>query len=448
MKRIVLVFLLFCVIANAEENITWSRAALLSQNAYPDLQTTPQSNPESLVDVNGEKYWVVEFDEVWVPVAYSNGKILTDETNTIKEVYEVHWVLQQLLLKSETDEYPTKHREILRIFKKDTKNHEDNLQANKGKLPQELETEANKLLSKTQLLRESLESAIEKTSQVNTKEEELLGSSTSKTEINNWKSMFLQLVGQLETISSNSESLSQEEVSFENKANEFLEQTDKNDTETINKVESFIEGYIGAIDSGTLSELGTAVSEWKTSFIGVHLNSTMREQIDFLYADYSAIQSERSIIEIQEAAHEKMTSLSGAPQLINKLYACYTDLDAVPQNQLETLNQSYYLAEKNYNEGNDFYGKLMYEEAEDAYLNSEEYARQAKDRYEKLEDVECPVKKEEPKTLMEIINDFIGTPTSIILAALVIVLIIIIIWNRRKGEDYYEEDDYTSLPPY
>ncbi|MCD4739908.1 hypothetical protein K8R43_01800 [archaeon] len=448
MKKIALLLLLLLSLAIADEgNITWNKAASLAKLKYPDLVTQPQSNPAYPVELD-QKYWVVEFDDVWIPVAYSNGKILTDEEETIKGAYRIHWIIQQMKTQKTLEKYPTKQKLALIGLVSDVENHERFIETNKEKLPEELKADANTLLYETCDLKASISGTKTKIESLETIEAALDSSSSTSKDVDDWIDTFEDLLNQMGMIATNGRAYDNAEVDFQKAADAFIEES--NDSKMINTVEDF-SSSLGLLNTGSLPGLNSTANEWKTTFLGVQLsNKTISEHMAALYSRYREIQTEKSILDYQEAAAEELEPLlEKAPSVISRLSSC--TIGDQDKRNLDTLKDRYEKAINHWDEGNDAYERLDYDTAEDHYLNVKGFAEEANERLSKLENVQCENgPNPEQKTLIEVLQEFIGSPMGIIVIILVLVLVGLVFWNKRKGEDYYDEyENYpTSLPDY
>ncbi|MCD6414701.1 MAG: hypothetical protein J7L23_03695 [Candidatus Diapherotrites archaeon] len=457
MKRILLVILLLVTIisvSKAEENITLDTAMRKAVLTFPDLPTTPKSSPSNMVVVDGERYWVVEFDvsslkQVWVPVRYSDGKLVLTNDSLLRKIYLIHLTLKRIAMQSDSKDYPTGKKLELNGFLGEVKRQQDFIETYSSLLPDSLAGKANTLLAKTKSLKSSVETAISLITKLDAMEERLMGTPASEDDVSAWKGNFSALLTIMAQIPDKGDEYETERKDFVRAANAILSNA-TNDSATSDNIHNFLQG-VGITGISSLPGLKTTANDWRMTFLDVQLsNESLANEVNQLISHYKEEQSEETISDLQKSVEAKIKEIdSSAPPIIARLYSCTGDLDSEQLQKLDILNRTYHEAINSFNKGSEYYRNMDYTKARNSYLNAREYANDATEKASKLSGVKCRNKPPATTSITKILTDFVKSPTGWIAILLVIVLIALIWWNKRKEEGYDEDEgSYYSLPRY
>ncbi len=442
-RYFVVAALLLLALAAAQDDISFSKAVALAQNRFPDITVAASSSPNYPTVVGNDSYWVVEFDNVWVPVAMSGGII---EDGGTLEIFRVHYALQQVAFQRSKDSYPTAKQSSFNAMLSDVTNAKQFIGNYKGDLPADFAAPTNRLVSSATQLENALDSAVESIVEVRAKETSLLNSASSWDDFIAWRTGFAAMLGDIKAIVSTGNIYEEDRGSFVQQAGAFAAD-DSNDITERNTAQSFAANLQIPNVPGTFPELETLVGEWKASWLDVAISDAkLAEDAQLVYTVYTEFGSQSDIVSLRTEAVEKVNALElKASAIINKLSQCSTKLKAPDAASFDELNKSYTKAREAYTIGNEHYGSLDYPSARKEYRNAVEYAEDAEKEITALEGVECPeAEKPEPKGITEIIIEFITSLPGIAAIGLLVVLGGLYWWNKKKQEGEYYDEGYNN----
>ncbi len=438
-KYFVAAALLLLALACAQEDISLSKAVALAQNRFPDITVAASSSPNYPAVVGNESYWVVEFDNVWVPVSME-GKII--EGKEALDIFKVHYALQQMAFQRDKDSYPTAKQPSFNAMLSDVTKAKQFIDNYKGDLPGSFGTPTSRLVSSATQLESALDSAGESIVGVRAKETALLNTASSWDGFVAWRTDFALMLDNIKAIVGTGNIYEEDRGDFVKQAGAFAAD-DGNDITERNTVQSFAANLQIPNVPGAFPELETLVDEWKASWVDVVISdSKLEEDAQLVYTVYIEFGSQSDIVSLRTEAVEKVNSLElKASAIINKLSQCSTKLKASDAASFDELNKSYTKAREAYTIGNTHYSSLDYPSARREYQNAVEYAEDAETEITTLEGVECPAaEKPEPKGIADILIEFLISLPGIAVMALLVAVGGLYWWNKKKGEgEHYDE---------
>ncbi|MFC2174588.1 hypothetical protein ACFLQ2_01850 [archaeon] len=439
MKRIAVMLLLLLAVAAAEE-VSLNRAATLAVVEYPDLQVAPQSTPEQLAVTETGSYWIVEFDQVWVPVT-SEGAVLKEQEEEIIAAYKVHYALQTVSGQRETNQYPTAEEDTLTLLLGDVENKETYLVSYKAQLPTELQDEADSLVTAAQGLKAAIQSSRSSIVALKATETSLFSSRASYSDFGSWRTEFGAMLDSLGAVAETGYAYDDGRTEFNLAATAFVESS--NNTAQKQLVQAFTGGIAISNIPGSLPGLESTVSQWKSNWLDVQLtDEKIGENAGSVYILYHEFYSGETVTVLRQEAYSKVQALAvTVPLILGDLTQCEDKLTPREQTQLNDLDEAYTKATDAYNEGRGCETALDDECARTAYQNAVSYSEDAAALEGELGGADCPSATPTPQP--NILGDFLGSVWGIAFIGLVVLLVGLYWWNNRKKEETYDEGEYV-----
>ncbi len=441
MKRIAVLVLLFLAFAVAED-ISLNRAATIAAVEYPGLASTqPQSIPTYHAVTEEGSYWIVEFDNVWVPVT-TDGTLLQEEQNEIVKAYTVHYALQKIIDQRDGDQYPVNKDTSLTLLLGDVESKESYLVSYKTQLPTSLQNDEQKLIDSAKSLKTAIQTSINSINAVRARENNILFNAANYSDFEAWRSDFTSMLDAFDSVATKGYAYDDARTEFNLAAQDFVNQSD--DTNEKQLVQAFTSGIGISNIPGSLPGLESTVHQWKTWTTSL-TNEKNLENAESIYIIYREYYSGENVFTLGEDAYEKVQTLSlTVPIVLNDLYSCQNELSPKEQTELESLNSTYLKATNSYNQGVKYGKELDDTNAKESYLNAISWAEDAEELKQKLIDVQCPRVTSTPIPSGNIFMDFITSTMGLVFIGLVVVLVVLYWWNNRKqGGENYEQTEYV-----
>ncbi|MBN3036884.1 MAG: hypothetical protein JW834_00385 [Candidatus Diapherotrites archaeon] len=442
MKRLLLILLL-CTAFAQEDGVSLSKAMAKAQVAYPNLAVSPVSDPAYVVVLaDGSEYWVVEFENVWVPVSAGTGDVITSrEVST--ESYSIRLLQKRMSQQRKADGYPTSKRTALNIMLSDVKVKLNFLSNSQPQLPVAIAGDVNPLISAASDMESALDLSLSLMTSIEAKQSSLLSSSAPWSDCAAWRAEFASLLSALESVVSAGNAYDDASNAFLAKANAFVADT-ANDAVDRQAVSSFATGLSITGVPGDLPGISSLVAQWREQWLLTSISDVkLSEDAAMYYSIYVDAFSQQSVVEEQEAAASSVNALRATvPAIVSRLSVCEDELSAMDKRVYGEMNDYYDKAVQAYNTGAEHYRALEYDDALESYRNAIAYSGDAESRKAELEDVFCQSTRPQPKTPAEILTDFVSSPAGVLAGLLVVALAGVYWWNSRKKEGSYVEEEY------
>lgn len=440
MKKITVLLLL--LVAACAESVSLQRAAVIAVAEFPDLASKqPQSIPTQPALTDGGSYWIIEFDNVWVPVT-TQGTLLKEETDEIKEAYKVHYALQKIIEQRDSNQYPSAKDTSLILLLGDVENKETYLISYKNQLPAELQDECQELIDAVARLKASIQVSLNRINALRARENDVLFSAAGYSDFESWRTDFSSLLSGLSDVASTGYAYDDQRTQFNLAALEFMNKS--SDTNAKQLVQVFASGIGISNIPGSLPGLESTVNQWQT-WLATLSDEKVSENADSIYTIYREMYTGETITALQKEAYEKVQALAvTVPLVLSELQPCADELTPKKQLSLKDLQETYNKAFNAYNEGRDYEKAFDEKKAKDSYLNAISWAEDAKALEESLADTKCSgISK--PTKQPDVIGDFIGSPSGLVFIGLIIALVVLFLWNNRKKEG--EQNVQTEYVP-
>ena len=437
MKKIA-VFLLLLMAAAMAEEVSLDKALTLALVDYPGLNVQPQSKPSQLAVTSDGSYWVIEFDDIWVPVT-RNGTVLKEQESEAIGAYKVHYSLQKIIEQRDKKDYPVNHDSSLTLMLGDVENKISYLVSYKPQLPPDLQSGASTLVEDAQDLKSSIISALNTITVVKAEEDRILYAPANYSDFREWRREFTGMLDAFSDVAERGYAYNDARTQFNLQAQAFLNSS--NDTAQKETVQAFVSGIAISNIPGSLPGLESSVSQWKTSWVNVALTDNKIEaDCKEIYIKYKEFWSGETVASLRGTAYEKVSALGlTVPLLLDDLGKCERELTAKQQTSLRELNRTYTNAAGSYTAGASYEKSLKGDKAREAYLNAISWSEKAKVLESQLSDVECPAATPTPKPAAGPV-EFLTSIWGVVLAGLVVLLIVLYWWNnKKKGEGYADE---------
>jgi hypothetical protein len=411
----------------------------LAQNRFPEMAVSPSSSPGYPAVTGDGEYWVVEFDNVWVPVT-TTGEVTEGEAALAP--IKVHYAIQQMSAQRSKENYPTAQQQPFNVMLSDVASAKEFISAYKGDLPQTLQAQASKMVASATKLEGALEEAASKITSVRAKETKLLNSASSWEDFAAWRTEFSALLDSISGITTQGETYEADRSEFSKQANAYAA-NEGNDITLRNTATAFAKNTQIPNVPGAFPSLKTTVGDWRASWLDVALSDEkLAGDAQILYSTYTEASSKSDISSLLASAVEKVNALEPkAATLINKLSGCVGELDSADSASFKKMNSSYWKARAAYDEGKAGEKALDYPTARDGYRNAIAFADDASEDATKLAAVACPAApKPKVKGVVDVIVEFFTSLPGMAVIALALVLAGAYWWNKRKGGEYNEEE--------
>ncbi len=430
--------LLLLVASSLAGEVSLDKALTLALAEYPSLNVQPQSKPSQLAVTGSGSYWIIEFDDLWVPVS-RNGTVLKGQEGEITAAYKVHYALQEIIKQRDKKDYPVNHDSSLTLMMGDVDNKITYLVSYKPQLPAELQDGASSLISSAKGLRSSIGWALGNITAVKAEEDKILYAPASYSDFKRWRGEFNSMLNAFSGVASAGYAYNGARTAFNLKAQAFLNSS--NDTAQKETVQAFVSGIAIANVPGSLPGLESSVSQWKTSWLGVALtDDKISAECKEIYIKYSEFWSGETVASLRNKAYTKVSALGmTVPATIGDLGKCERELSAKQQTDLVELNRTYSKASSSYTAGAGYEKALDGQKAREAYLNAIGWADKADALEKQLSGVGCPTPSPSPTAGTSPIK-FLTSAWGIALIALVVLLIALYWWNNRKRDEGYEDE--------
>lgn len=442
MKRIAVLLLLLLSLAVAEE-VSVDRAAQIAATEYPELASSvpPASRPTQLAVTEDGEYWIIEFEDVWVPVK-RDGTLLKEEEAEIVKAYQVHYALQKIIKQRDKNDYPVNQDTSLTLLLGDVENKETYLVSYQPQLPVELQDDATLLITDAQDLKSSINNALISILAVRARENEVLFNPASYSDFEDWRTDFEFMLDSFSMVATHGYAYNDARTQFNLEAQMFLNTS--NNTAQKEIAQAFVSGIAIANIPGSLPGLESAVSQWKTNWLNIVLtDEKTQEGSEELYIKYGEIYSGQTVSILGQEAYTKVQSLATTvPVLVADLGSCLDDLNPEERRKLRELNETYGKASESYTKGANYERTLDENNARIEYLNAISWADDAEVLENELADLECPTATATPTPGGNILLDFITSFWGIVFIVLVVLLVGLYWWNNRK-EEGYDETEYS-----
>ena len=440
MKKIAVLLLLLLVMAAAEE-VSLKRALELVFVEYDNIGVQPESIPNRLAVTETGSYWIIEFDDVWVPVT-SEGEILTEARDEIIDAYKVHYALQTIISQRDKDQYPTTKDTSLTLLLGDIESKETYLVSYQPQLPPELQDDGDDLIAAVGTLKTSVQDSLGAILIIRARESDILYAQAAYSDFEDWRNDFLALLNAFNDVVISGYAYDDTRTNFNLQAQIFLNSS--NDTVTKQTVQAFVSGIAISNIPGSLPGLESTVGQWKTNWLDIALtDEKIQGDSEDIYTLYREFYSGESVSGLRDEAYSKVQALATTvPLLVNDLMQCYDDLSPREQGDLDELNRTYNLASKSYIDGAAYESSLDNEKAKNHYTNAIAWAEDSQALATGMANVECEEVKPTPTPGGNVIMDFITSIWGIAFVILVVALVGLYWWNNKKKGDEYENSDY------
>ncbi len=441
--------LVLLILAGAFSQITLNKATAIAQKAL-DLETIPQSNPAIPSVVDNTSYYIIEFDNYWLPVRAEDGNYSKEFDDASFEAVKLHQAIQFVYLARSNEGYPHKLVNNLVLLQGNVQSKISFYESYVPQLPDELRPSAEELLGKARDLDDTIGTAIEDLNALKGLEDGILSSWIDPEKLAEWKKAFAKSVSDLTAVAQAGYEFEDARSQFVNLATAYV-QNESNDLESRNLVANFVSNSaINGVPS-TLGQYENQASTWlnwlNTVMSNTNIESKARER-------YQNALDRVAYVDVRSLKIEAYTKVSlvktSFEDLQSNIGYCINELPSSKRKKYEEAEEYYNKSIAMYNKGSILLNQSDYQGARQAFQDAIGWAEKAGPLITELSELSCPEKPPEPETPGYI--EFVQKNWVYLVGGLLALMVLIYIFTRPKKpreepQEYYPEDyeDYMNL---